>query len=143
MNILFTVNRDYIEYVIDCIYSIVRFESEDGYDIYILHSDLQDQDQIYIAAQIKDPDILLHFHYVELSFFEAFPENERYPRLIYYHIFAALFLPSELDRILYLDGDTIVINPLVKLYQMEFGDNYILACSHVGKFLNKMNQYRL
>lgn len=143
MNILFTVNKDYIEHVIDCIHSIARFKSEDGYDIYILHSDLQAQDQFYLAAQIKDPDILLHFHFVESALFEAFPESERYPRLIYYRIFAASLLPPELDRILYLDGDTIVINPLDELYQMEFGDNYLLACTHVRKFLNKMNQYRL
>ena len=33
LNILFTVNSGYMEHVLDCIRSIVRFPSEDGYDI--------------------------------------------------------------------------------------------------------------
>lgn len=132
-----------MKHVIDCIRSIVRFPSDDGYDIYILHSDLQAQDQCYVAAQIKNSSTTLHFQYVEPSIFEPFPENERYPRLIYYRIFAASLLPPDIDRILYLDGDTIVINPLDELYNMELGNNYFLACTHVRKFLNKVNQYRL
>lgn len=143
MNILFTVNRAYMEHVIDCIRSIVRFPSNDGYDIYILHSDFQAQDQNYVVAQIKSSITTLHFQFVEPSLFASFPESDRYPRLIYYRIFAASLLPPEMDRILYLDGDTIVINPIDKLYNMEFEGNYFLACTHVRKFLNKVNQYRL
>lgn len=143
MNILFTVNRDYMEHVLDCIQSFARFESEDGYDIYILHSDLQEQDQIYLAERTAGQEIRLHFQFVDPASFESFPESARYPRLIYYRIFAASLLPDELDRILYLDGDTIVINPLNELYQKNFDGNYLLACTHVRKVLNKMNQYRL
>lgn len=143
MNILFTVNRAYMEHTMDCIRSMARFPADDGYDIYILHSDLREQDQIAFMNQIKDDRIMLHFRFVDPSLFETFPESDRYPRLIYYRIFAASLLPPELDRILYLDGDTIVINPLESLYQMDFGENYFLACTHVKKFLNKVNQYRL
>lgn len=132
-----------MEHVIDCIRSIVRFPSEDGYDIYILHSDLQAQDQIYLMPQIKDQDTRVHFQFVDPSLFASFPESDRYPRLIYYRIFAASLLPAEVDKILYLDGDTIVINPLDELYEMELEGNYFLACTHVRKFLNKINQYRL
>lgn len=143
MNILFTINKNYLEYAIDCIQSIVRFPSEEGYDIYILHSDLRDYDQMYLSTQVEDENTVFHFYYVDPSLFLTFPENERYPKLIYYRIFAASLLPSNLDRILYLDVDTIVINPLDTLYHMDFKGNYYLACTHVKKFLNKVNQYRL
>lgn len=158
MNILFTVNRDYMEHVIECICSITRFplsgvpegeygecasRSEDRYDIYILHSDFSEEDQQYLSSRVGNPNTQLHFQFVDPALFADFPESERYPRLIYYRIFAASLLPADLDRILYLDGDTIVINPLDELYHMEFNGNYFLACTHVRKFLNKMNQYRL
>jgi lipopolysaccharide biosynthesis glycosyltransferase len=127
----------------DCIQSIVRFESQDGYDFYILHSDLREQDKRYVCAQLETTDVRVHFQFVQPDFFASFPESERYPRLIYYRIFAAMLLPRELDRVLYLDGDIVVINSLDELYHMEFDGNYFLACTHVKKFLNKMNQYRL
>ena len=143
MNILFTINRGYMEYAADCIRSIVRFPSDDGYDIFILHSDLQAQDQIYFMAQIESREATVHFQYVDPSLFAPFPESDRYPRLIYYRIFAASLLPADVDRILYLDVDTIVINPLEALYKTDFEGNFFLACTHVKKFLNKVNQYRL
>jgi lipopolysaccharide biosynthesis glycosyltransferase len=143
MNLLFTVNKGYIGHVADCIRSIQRFQSEDGYDIYISHSDLQEQDQRELSSQIHDPEVRLHFCFIDPALFEELPESERYPRLIYYRIFAASFLPQELERVLYLDGDTIVINPLDELYRTDFNGNYFLACTHVKKFLNKVNQYRL
>ena len=143
MNILFTVNREYMEHVIDCIRSIIRFPSDDGYNVYILHSDFQAQDQIYFMTQIGDKNTMVHFQLVDPSLFASFPESDRYPRLIYYRIFAASLLPPDVDKVLYLDGDTIVINPLEELYKRDFEGNYFLACTHVKKFLNKINQYRL
>lgn len=103
-----------MEHVLDCIRSFARFESEDGYDIYILHSDLQEQDQIYLSERTAGQEIRLHFQFVDPVSFESFPESARYPRLIYYRIFAASLLPDELDRILYLDGDKIGILDTMK-----------------------------
>lgn len=143
MNLLLTVNRAYMEHAADCIRSAARFPCEGGYDVYILHSDLESQDQADFSGLFREPDVRLHFHFVDPLLFQAFPESERYPRLIYYRIFAASLLPPNLERILYLDVDTIVINPLKELYETEFNGNYYLACTHVRKFLNKVNQYRL
>lgn len=143
MNILFTINRGYIDHVLDCIRSIVRFPCDTGYEIFILHSDLQEEDERSMEEVVERPGVSLHFQAVDQSWFSMFPESQRYPGLIYYRIFAAYFLPKDLDRILYLDADTIVINPLNELYQMEFEGNYYIACTHVRKLLNKVNQLRL
>lgn len=142
MNILFTINRGYLEHMSDCIQSIIRFPSKDGYDIYVMHSDLQEEDQVKLCGSL-DRSTRLHFVSVDSEHVMNFPESSRYPIQIYYRIFASFFLPVELERILYLDADTIVINPLDELYHMDFGDNYILACTHIKKFLNKINQIRL
>ena len=126
-----------------CIESILRYPSYDGYDFYILHSDLTEEEQGYLFGQLKSKQAVLHFQFVSADLFSSFPENKRYPRLIYYRILAAHLLPKHLDRVLYLDADTIVINSLKELYYKEFGENAYLACSHVRKLLNKVNQYRL
>lgn len=101
------------------------------------------EDQLELLESITQEEVNLYFRNVNPAMFENFPESERYPRLVYYRIFAAKLLPDTLERILYLDSDTIVINPLEDLYNMEFKGNYFLACTHVKKFLNKMNQFRL
>lgn len=39
--------------------------------------------------------------------------------------------------------DTVVINPLRSLYDMDFQGAYYIACTHVGRILTKVNQLRL
>ncbi len=143
MNILFTIDRSYLEHLTDCIKSFVRFKTEDGYDIYIMHSDLEDKDTAYLCEKLQNEEVRLHFIYVNIEEEEEFPESSRYPLQIYYRLFAAFFLPAQVKRVLYLDGDTIVINSLEELYHMDFQGNYFLACTHIRKALNKINRIRL
>lgn len=142
MNILFATDKGYLKHVEDCIRSFSRFETEDGYDVYILHSNLDREEEKRLEREFAE-NVRLHFIYIEPKEKLAFPESSRYPEQIYYRIFAAFLLPPDVERILYLDADIVVINPLDELYHMEFEGNYILACTHIRKLLNKMNQIRL
>ena len=54
-----------------------------------------------------------------------------------------LRFPDSLDRILYLDPDLVVINPLDDLYAMDFEGNSFIAATHVQKFFRKFNEHRL
>lgn len=142
MNLLFAINHNFTSLLCTCMRSIMQKGGETHYDAYILHSDLTaaDQEAIYqTAAGI----ITCHFIQVEDALFEGFPESSRYPRQIYYRLAAPLLLPKDLDRVLYLDVDLMVINPLRELYDMDFEGNYYIACSHVKDFLTKFNQIRL
>lgn len=142
MNILFTADKHYLNHIYECIESFLRFPVLEGYDIYIFHSDCTEEDIRQFELKI-DNRANIHFIFVDPEKFSDFPDNKRYPKLIYYRIYAAQFLPEELDRILYLDGDIVVINPLDELYQTDFEDNYFCASTHVGKMLKKVNQLRL
>ena len=128
MNLLFAADRGYMEHVMYCIGSILRFPSEDGYDIYILHSDLQEEEIRAYSGQIRDPGAALHFRHVDPALFDAFPENPRYPKQIYYRIFAAGLLPDQ-DILTALYGektgllDTMKYNlsdRILNLYNSDF-----------------------
>lgn len=142
MNILFAADSGYQGRLQICIRSFLRFSVEEGYDIYIMHSDWTEEEQEHFQKQIGD-GAKIHFVYVDPQMFADFPDNKRYPKLIYYRIYAAHFLPKDMKRILYLDGDTIVINSLEELYHMDMEGCYYCACTHVKKVLNKINQIRL
>ena len=78
-----------------------------------------------------------------MLFRSGFPSSERYPRQIYYRLIAPLLLPRDMERILYLDVDTVVVNPLTELETLPFGDAWFMACTHVRYALSKLNQVRL
>lgn len=142
MNLLFAINQRFTDLLCNCIRSIVKNGGADHYEAYILHSDLQAEDKTRIDLTAGK---CMNCHYITVddSIFEGFPESNRYPRQIYYRLAAPLFLPKDLDRILYLDVDLVVINSLEELYQTDFEGNYYVACSHVKEILTKINQLRL
>lgn len=142
MNLLFAINHNFTSLLCICMRSIIQNGGEDHYDAYVLHSDLTSEDRETIA-RTGQGRISCHFVRVEASLFEGFPESSRYPRQIYYRLAAPLLLPGDLDRVLYLDVDLVVINPLRELYSMDFEGNYYIACSHVKELLTKFNQVRL
>mgnify|MGYP002228999993 CR=1 FL=1 len=107
----------------------------------MLHSDLTADDLQQIQQKVPEAEILGVS--IDETFFQNFPETDRYPRQIYYRIFAAQFLPAELDRVLYLDTDTIAIQPLDDLYHKAFDGASYIACTHVRALFNKMNCLRL
>ncbi len=142
MNLLFAINQRVLPQFSSCIRSIVKNGGEDRYEAYILHSDLKAPQQETVR-QAAGERVTCHFVPVDPTLFDGFPETKRYPRQIYYRLAAPLLLPHTLDRVLYLDVDLVVINPLGELYHMDFEDAYFVACTHVRKFLSKVNQARL
>lgn len=60
----------------------------------------------------------------------------------YYRILAPTFLPKELDKILYLDGDIIVNNDITKLYNTNI-DNYAIAAIIDEGYTDKDKYQRL
>lgn len=139
LNLLFCINKNYIDQFIICLSSIVRFKN--NYHIFIFHSDLSTHDQEKIKQNF--PNILFNFIEINTKQISDFPVTDRYPLEIYFRIFAAQFLPDDIHKILYLDADTLIINPLDELYQINIEDYYYAACTHVRKPLTRINHLRL
>lgn len=142
MNLLFCINRKFLSIFLCCLKSIVLNGGYAHYDVYVVHSFFDETMMDAIRRDFRD-SITFHFIRVSDDLFDGFPETDRYPREIYYRLAATLYLPEELDRILYLDADIVVINSLRELYETDFEGNYYAGCTHVQEFLTKFNRARL
>lgn len=142
MNLLFAINKSFIGLFLNCMKSIVKNGGAEGYDVYILQSDFDDEAIQTIENGVGE-NVKCNFIYVDENMFKDFPESKRYPKQIYYRLVAPFLLPKELDRVLYLDVDLVVINPLEELYEMDFEGNYYIASTHIKRLLSKVNQIRL
>ncbi len=144
MNILVTINSQYINQLNILLNSIQKSNKNENFNVYVLNKDLT-KEQI---EKIKEHLNLEKFCINDIKINEAEISNlpvyeQRYPLEIYFRIFAAKYLPSVINRVLYLDADTLVINKLNELYYMDFEGNYLIATTHVRKVLHKFNEIRL
>ena len=142
MNLLFSINRGCVHLLQSCLKSIEQKGGAESYEVYVLHSDLTTEDKMTVLATgLKG--MQYHFVSVPEELFKGFPVTKRYPEQIYYRLAAPLLLPEHLDRILYLDVDTIIINSLQTLYESDFGDDWFMACTNTGENLTRLNRIRL
>ena len=141
-NLLFCVNQKMLGLMSACLKSLLRSGGYGYYDVFVLHSDLEESIQRAMERDFQER-VTFHFLQVPEELFADFPETARYPRQIYYRLAAPLLLPRELDRILYLAVDVVVINSLRTFYEMDFESSYFVGCTHTREFLTKLNQARL
>lgn len=141
-NLLFCVNQKMLGLMSACLKSLLRSGGYGYYDVFVLHSDLEESIQRAMERDFQER-VTFHFLQVPEELFADFPETARYPRQIYYRLAAPLLLPRELDRILYLDVDVVVINSLRSFYEVDFESSYFVGCTHTREFLTKLNQARL
>ncbi|NLC23537.1 MAG: glycosyltransferase family 8 protein, partial [Oxalobacter sp.] len=86
---------------------------------------LADFDITYINVQDKILDVC------------PFQENDRLSIAAYFRLFIPELIPNE-DKVIYLDCDLVVRSSLSALYEMDFGNNYILGVRDSGyKHLSK------
>lgn len=142
INILVTLNEAYVPYLNVMLSSLIYNNQDCFFDIYLLHTSIPDiamkktRDIIGQAGNL----IMVEVHDIGL---ENAPTTARYPTEIYYRIFAARYLPQTLDRILYLDPDIIVNGSVKELYNIPMDSYYFAAASHIGGFMQKINEIRL
>lgn len=140
MNVLVSLNRGYLRFFCVMLSSLLS-STERRMEVYVLHDDLEEEDFSRIRALF--PEAGFHFKKMDGALCEGFPTVRRYPRTIYYRIFAPTILPESVDRILYLDCDLVVHGNIDGLYDADLGTNLFAACSHTLAFMNAFNMLRL
>lgn len=143
MNILVTLDRGYLAPLKVMLFSLLAANPDSPIHLYILHSSLTEEDLAEIAALDDSGRFQATGILVADSRLDAAPTTDRYPKEMYYRIFAAQYLPESLDRILYLDPDLIVNLPLDELYATDLGNNLFAAATHVQETFRKLNELRL
>ncbi|CCV64495.1 Glycosyl transferase, family 8 [Alteracholeplasma palmae J233] len=141
MNILFTLNKKYINLLFTCLLSIGKHHKNDQMHFHIVSNDIVEED-----LEILKKELSGHYKYTFYSYTNDVLENAkttyRYPQEIYYRLFAKCYLKDDVDRILYLDVDTIVIKNLRHLYKLNFEDKFFIGSTNIKKALTKFNNIK-
>jgi len=143
MNILVTLNSNYVEHLIVMLTSLLLSNPEENFNVYVAHSTMNAEDFQRIDESIDTSRCQIIPIQLSDSDLSDAPITSRYPKEMYYRIFAVRYLPKDLERILYLDPDLVVINSIKELYNIDFQGKFFAAASHVKEVLNKLNQARL
>lgn len=145
MHILVSFDKNYIGPFQTMLKSLALNNAAGGLHIWLLHSAIPADDLQRLTEYCARQGAELTPVQISRDFFADAPVSKQYPQEMYYRLLAPFALPRELDRILYLDPDILVINPLRPLWEMDMqGYTFAAACHNVtADIVNEVNRRRL
>jgi len=144
MNLLVTLDSKYIKPLKVMLISLFLNNPSEQFHLYLMHSGLKEAEIADIGRFVESRGQKMTELKIDAGYFEDAPVIFHYTKEMYYRLLAYKFLPEELDRILYLDPDILVINPVRKLYDTDL-DGYLFAAAYHSVFLasTELNRIRL
>ena len=133
MDLLLTLDQNYLP---PCKVMLCSFfasnPNETDVTVYLLHSAIPAGKLEELADFCSDFGAELKPVAVDTALFENAPTSRRYPKEMYYRLLSPLILPQETDRVLYLDPDMLIINPLRPLWETDLnGKTFEIGRAHV------------
>lgn len=145
INLLFTLDSNYLPQL-NVVLTSLRFNNPgEAFHIYLMHRSLAQTELLQIARRCDSYDWPFTPVVVDEALFADAPVTKQYPQEMYYRLLAGQLLPPDVTRVLYLDPDILVINPLRPLWETALGDHLFAGCAHTGKteLVSSVNRVRL
>lgn len=145
INLLFTLDANYLPRLHVVLTSIRLNNQDEDFCVYLMHRSLSRSELDEIARRCDAYGWKFTPVAVDESLFAEAPVTKQYPQEMYYRLLAGHLLPPEVERVLYLDPDILVINPLRPLWETALGDHLFAGCAHTGKteLVSSVNRVRL
>ena len=132
MDIVTSTDKNFVMPLGVMLQSLVINNPEENVKVYVIVdrsvTDIDKQNLSMIVRQRKGNDIV--FYMIDGDQLKDFPElgkvNPHVSKAYYYRLFMTDFLPENLDKVLYLDGDMIIRHNLADLWNINI-DGYAIA----------------
>lgn len=144
-DILVTFDQNYIAPFKVMLKSLLMNNPGETVRIWLLHSAIPKKELDELQEHCSFHGVPMTAVLVDRSLFQNAPITSRYPQEMYYRLISTQLLPKSLNKVLYLDIDLLVINPLRPLWEMPLDDYTFAAASHTDPngMVNGINQIRL
>lgn len=145
ITLLFTLDANYLPQLHVLLTSIRLNNPGETFRIFLMHRGLTQSELLQAARRCDAYGWTFVPVRVEEALFAEAPTTAQYPQEMYYRMLAAQLLPPTLSRVIYLDPDTLVINPLRPLWETDLDGRLFAACAHTGKteIVSSVNRVRL
>lgn len=127
MDIAYSIDENYVGYCLVSICSLLENNTDETITVHILYDDLSVGSINRIKQFFYGRNGNVKFHQIDSSMVKGLILND-WPRSAWYRIFLPNLLEPEVDRVLYLDCDTIVAGSLSELFDLDMAENSLAGC---------------
>lgn len=126
IHIAYTSSRKYISFVTISIHSILESNPDTRFHFHVLGEGLTDVEVNNIKAVLpKEEAELSVYPLTDLRGMLTIDVPKEFPMIAYARLFLQSVLPESVDRVIYMDGDTVVRGDLMPFYCSDIGDSLV------------------
>jgi lipopolysaccharide biosynthesis glycosyltransferase len=128
MDILMASNRGYVKHIYVMLRSLYLNNPQRKITVHMLHSALTDEDIKILCETVQKYDGTLVPYQVSEAHRQLTAGTKGIAPETFYRLLCAEYLPDNMKRVLYLDGDIIINGSIYELFDMDI-DNYLFAAA--------------
>lgn len=139
MNVAIATNRRYVPVSMVMLYSLFFNNTDADIHVYIFNCELTEEDRLtfeQLATAWNQKITLLTI--TDVARFEGLPTTEDWTKETYFRLMMPELLPDDVERILYLDVDTIINKPIRSFYETDFAGMDLVVCEDI--MLNRVHK---
>lgn len=130
MNIMISIDREYMKYACVMLLSLKEHHKDILLSVYILHSELTDEDFQKMDEIIGSEGIELIPVFIPEGSVKDF-QIGNWPEAAAYRLLVTDLFAGSLDRILHLDVDILITGDISGFYNIPFEGYYLAACEEL------------
>lgn len=127
--------------------SVFDNNKKNYFHFHFIAPDILIGEKLLLKKYIIENENVVSFYEIDKALTSGFVLTNNWTKSVYYRIFFPLLLPDNIERLLYIDTDTIVIGDLTDIYDANIGnyplgavyDNYVKHQPNIG--VNEEGQY--
>ncbi len=143
MNILVTLDSNYIYPLCVMFNSLAKTNSGRDFDIYVAYSSLTHEDFEKMEKSLVGVNAVIHKVPVDNEIFAGAPVLDRLSKETYYRLLIGDILPADVHKVLYLDPDIVINRDLSELYATDMTGYAVAGGKHMFGFFENINLWRL
>ncbi|WP_322923960.1 glycosyltransferase family 8 protein [Paenibacillus campi] len=126
MNIVFTIDRNYLQHMCVVLKSIVK-NTEQQLCVYVISKDITEDDKALVKRNFNNDAVRFDFITIDPEQLLALHINTNHlPIEVLFRLIAPNLLPDSVDKAIFLDSDIIVLADLANLYNQQL-EGYLLG----------------
>lgn len=139
IHLAISFDQGYVPFVYVLLASVFHNNAGSAVTIHAIAPEALSSQQDAIAAFVQQQGGSIHFYELDVAFTQGFAlpthETSYFTLANYYRLFFANLVPQDLQKLLYIDIDTLVVGDLSPLFQLDLGELAIGAVQDVEMHL--------
>ncbi len=141
-HVLMCADANYFQHIAACLVSLVEHNRGLAFKVVLLATHMREEANSKLLRSLSAyPDLELRIEQFDPPDLTALPLAKGYPSEIYARFWVDDFFPEDVKRVLYLDGDMVIIDSVMPLLDLDLGDNMLAAVQIPGAVAPKRLGY--